>query len=105
MPIKSMILSNREWQMDRQDSSHDKLHSFKSVKKFDWWNTTSSAGDWEGYIVQKLSGEYFLIPVFRENNYPRAGFTLSTGEIIAVFYPSMPSEEEIFEILSDISNQ
>ena len=99
--IKSMLLVNREWQMNREDSTHVKMLSFPSVKNFGWWNQTSSAGDWEGYIIQKINGRFFLIPVFRENNYPHAGFTLTTGNIFAEF-ETMPNQGEIYEILQEM---
>ena len=55
------------------------LKSFPSVVEAEYINTTSSAGDWDGYLIQKIGNRYHVIFFFQENNYPGGGFTLTTG--------------------------
>ena len=44
-------------------------------------DTTSSSGDWSGFLVQKTGkNSYQAIGFSQENNYPNAGFTLRTCE-------------------------
>lgn len=51
-----------------------------SIKRMVLMNTTSSAGDWSGFFIQKTGKRSAVaIPFWQENNYPRAGFTLCTG--------------------------
>lgn len=58
----------------------------------EYYNTTSSSGDWDGWFVQKVGGTYYLIGFSQENNWPISGFTLNTGEILAT--SNTPFEEE-----------
>lgn len=60
---------------------------YKSIVKADFIDTTSSAGDWAGYIMQKTGSTYYCIPVFQANQYPRKGYKTCTGDkVIYVFY-------------------
>jgi len=78
------VLTNREYQIKGNWYAPIKhLQDFKSVVLSDFWHTSSSAGDWDGWLMQKINNEYFLIPFFQENNWPRGGFTLTTGDILA----------------------
>jgi len=54
-----------------------KIKSFDSVEHALLWDTTSSAGDWYGYFVQKIGSQRYLIQFSQENN--SDGFTLWTS--------------------------
>ena len=76
------------------------FNHFVSVINCDYWNTTSSAGDWSGYIVQKLNGWYYLIPFWQENRvWQGGGYTFGTGNILASRKGENISRDEIYEIL------
>ena len=75
------------------------LQRFASVKECELTNTCSSAGNWEGYIVQKLGGLSYVIPFSQDNNYPSAGFTLYTAEHPAIFFRGEMTSAEICDAL------
>lgn len=53
---------------------------YPSVVRHEFMNTTSSAGDWDGFLIQRTgSRSAVAIPFWQENNYPNSGFTLRTG--------------------------
>lgn len=72
---------------------------YKSVVGCVLTDTTSSAGDWSGYIAQKRSKRTYIIPFSQSNNYPYAGFTAFTSEIPAISYVGDMSEKEICSYL------
>lgn len=78
------------------------LRDFDSVIAVHLSDTTSSAGDWQGYFVQKIGEVRYLILFFQENNYPRGGFTLTTGDVVATSYGAEFDEDEIYSILNDL---
>jgi len=101
------LLTNREintanfpdlplsWYAPRQYFSQ-----FKTVRDVNLFDTTSSAGDWTGYIEQKIGKTSHLIIFSQENNYPHAGFTAWTGEVIASWQGDM-TREEIYQIIEE----
>lgn len=96
----NMILQNREYQVKNSSEVREILTNFKSVKEFDWINISSSAGDWQGYIIQKLNNRKYLIIFGCENNYPHSGFTLRTNPPLASWVGDL-SEEEIYNIIEE----
>jgi len=58
------------------------LEKYVSVKYTFLYDTCSSAGDWQGFFIQYLNKNYYLIQFNQENNYPRCGFTGFTGDIV-----------------------
>ena len=89
---KNNLLTSRKYVVDEKNSLDKRitwysalhlLKNYKSVVSAEWTNTSSSAGDWDGYLVQHIGNHNFLIPIFQENNYPRFGYTLYTGDLIA----------------------
>lgn len=54
------------------------LSHFISISRIEFVDTTSSAGDWMGFFVQKVGKNLHFIRFWQENNYPKGGFTLST---------------------------
>ena len=93
------LLCGREWNVaGNWFAPLKKLESFKSVLLVEYYNQSSSAGDWDGFFVQKLGGKYFLIMFAQENNYPNEGFTLRTGSILMAEGNYQPSLEECYKI-------
>lgn len=53
---------------------------YKSIERMVLVDTTSSAGDWSGFFVQRTGKKSCVaIPFNQENNYLGIGFTLYTG--------------------------
>lgn len=78
-------------------------NKYKSIAKVDFFDTTSSAGDWTGYILQKIGNAYYGILVFQENQYPSAGYkTYTDSSPTYVFYTKYVDIElsEIWDILT-----
>jgi hypothetical protein len=96
------LLTNAELKNMRDSwyAPADHLKSFSSVKHTSLWNTSSSAGDWDGYFIQSLNNTNYLISFSQENNYPRGGgFTLYTGEVLASWKGKLTeTKEQIQEI-------
>ena len=76
------------------------LRSYPSVEMADFYNTCSSAGDWQGYIVQKIKNRRYLIHFWQESNYPRHGYTLHTELPLASWSGFLP-KESVLAILND----
>jgi hypothetical protein len=63
---------------------------------YEFMNTTSSAGDWDGFLVQKLGkNKAVAIRFSQQNNYPDDGFTLYTAE--HPFYSGDCKKREFYE--------
>lgn len=58
--------------------------TFKSVIHSALLDTTSSAGDWNGYFIQHRGKDRikYVIRFNQVNNFPKSGFTLYTDEIV-----------------------
>lgn len=55
---------------------------FMSVLRVEFMDTTSSAGDWSGIIVQKIGKEKCIAIIFSmENRYPSDGFNVYTDKV------------------------
>lgn len=102
------LLVNREWNTNNFENLRDSwytprelLKSFKSVKMAEYTDTCSSAGDWGGYIVQKLNNISHVIPFRQENNYPRGGYTVYTTKTIFSFIGEV-NRDEIEKVFCEI---
>jgi hypothetical protein len=102
------LLVNREFQAhDRGNrinwytSLNNIREDYKSVESANFYNTMSSAGDWSGYIVQKIKNNRYLILFSQENNWPKIGYTIYTGSVLA-FWQGELTEEEILQIVDDV---
>lgn len=97
------LLLDRKFQIDGH--WYEPLHylqSYQSVVKSEYWETVSSAGDWSGYIIQKIGNVYYLIVFSQENNgFYKRGFTLYTNSSYLCRYNYLPTTEEIYQ---DINN-
>ena len=78
------------------------LGNLKNTVEAEIWNMTSSAGDWDGYFVQKHNNHYYLVMWNQENDgIGKPTFTLNTGDIVARFKEE-PTREEIVEIVQTL---
>ena len=89
---------------DNWYAAREILLQYKSVQSFELCDTTSSAGDWSGVIVQRLNGNTYIIPWGQENNYPHAGYTVYTGEVFCECDGTL-TQEDINQIITDYYNQ
>ena len=99
------LLINREFQAKGERigwySSLHNMREYKSVERADFYNTMSSAGDWSGYLVQKIGDVRYMILFSQENNWPRNGYTVYTGEVV-VRWTGKLKEEEILKIVDNV---
>lgn len=98
------LLTERTYNLNQEDginwySALDKLREFPSVVKADFYDLCSSAGDWNGYIVQKIKDTFYLILFSQENNYPRYGFTVYTDKVNASWKDDF-TNDEILKVLT-----
>jgi hypothetical protein len=80
------------------------LEQVKSVKQVTLDDTTSSAGDWSGMLVQELNKICNIIPWNQVNNWPRAGYTVYTGEVFCRLQSPL-LKGELDQIITDYYNQ
>lgn len=53
---------------------------YPSVVDADFYETTSSAGNWSGYLIQHVGKRFFLILFSQENRHPNDGFAVTTED-------------------------
>ncbi len=75
------------------------LESKRSVVCVELINTTSSAGDWGGFFVQKRGKAYKAILFWQSNSYPGSGFDLTTDDIVLAEGPDL---EELKQLVRKI---
>ncbi len=73
------------------------LQELKNVIDADYINTSSSAGDWDGYFIKQLKTGFNLFLFSQENRWPRGGYNLYTNKPVASF-KSRPTPEEVSEV-------
>lgn len=90
------VLCNRSYNTADNDNLRDSWYAcldlfrlFPSVVDVHLLDTTSSSGDWQGYIMQKIGNRWHIILFEQENNYPHKGFTVRTDNkpVISSSYP------------------
>ena len=78
------LLTNIEFHTDTNNwfaPTKELKEKYPSVIGTELMDTTSSAGDWDGFLIQKTGkNSYKAIGFSQENCYPDAGFTLRTCE-------------------------
>lgn len=98
--MNKALLCDREWNVaGNWYAPLKKLESFKSVCWAEYENQSSSAGDWDGFFVQKLGKRWNLIFFNQENNYPDEGFTLYTSGEPFAWFDYCPTKEECFQLI------
>ena len=101
----SKILTNRSLVLNKRIYASDVpriiKERFSSVLMVEFMDTTSSAGDWSGVIVQKIGKTKCVAIIFSmENKYPRDGFNVYTDD---VYYDLLPNYtlEDLQKIYED----
>ena len=82
----SKILTNRSLVLSERIRTSDVpriiKERFSSVVAVEFMDTTSSAGDWSGLIVQKIGKKKCVAIIFSmENKYPYDGFNVNTDDV------------------------
>lgn len=57
--------------------------------------TSSSAGDWDGYFIERYKKSYRLTFFSQENRWPRGGFSLYIGQ--GFKFDHRPTAQEVVE--------
>ena len=71
-------------------SPREYLRQLPGVVKAEYLDTTSSAGDWNGWYAVEVDDEFALIMFSQENRYPSdVGYTLQTGEAPFAYVASL----------------
>lgn len=101
--LNKALLTGRTYQVDGTwYAPEKKLKEFPSVVMTELYHTSSSAGDWDGYFVQKLNNRYYLIIFSQQNNgFGAAGFTLWTAGTPMAEFSEMPTKELIYNIIEN----
>ena len=80
------LLENKTFVTDTNNwfaPTHEFQQKYPSIVAHHFTDMSSSAGDWSGFFLQKTGrNTCAAIPFYQENNYPHAGFTLHTGEML-----------------------
>jgi hypothetical protein len=93
--IKSRVILGNWYSPERFIREH------KSVVLSDYFCTSSSAGDWNGYFVQKFGGKYGLFMFSQENRWPLGGYNLSIDENAIGYYLEKPKKETVEQFIID----
>lgn len=76
---RSIVLNERIYTSDVPRIIKDR---FSSVVAVEFMDTTSTAGDWSGIIVQKIGKTKCVAIIFSmENKYPYDGFNVNTDDV------------------------
>jgi hypothetical protein len=76
------------------------LQEKENVVKAELIDTTSSAGDWQGYIIQKYNRKYELIFFMQENRaFGGSGFNLYVNKKPTIIFDKQPTQELLDEVI------
>lgn len=78
------------------------LQQQRDVVRVELWNTTSSAGDWSGYFVQKFKRRFYLITFCQENLIDTPYFRLKTCDAPVISFNHKPAKEECDRAISEL---
>lgn len=99
--IKSLLI-NREYEVE--GTWYAPLNHFRdmnSVVRCNHYETTSSAGDWSGYVLQKIGKFYYVILFWQENIAWTPYFRVHTDSKPFAKFGFEPKEDDIFEMISE----
>ena len=100
------LLTNKEY-VTKTNNWYAPLSEFwakyKSIYAAKLMDKSSSAGDWSGYIVQRMGKKVYAIGFSQENNYPGDGFTFYTMEV--PFYVGTVDEKNLIDNIELCYNQ
>ena len=81
------------------------IWNYYSVINVEFFDTTSSAGDWGGLLVQEIGSKCYAIQFVMENRYPDVGFEVHTGnDYILIDEKKKFDEEYLLSIWEDLIN-
>ena len=94
------LLTDREWEVEGTWYAPQRFltDEYPGVVRAELWNTTSSAGDWDGYFVQKHGRRWFLINFYQYNIAWTPYFKLTTGEKPFASCDHEPTKQECDEL-------
>ena len=97
-----MLLTHKRYDVPG-DWYHPKqqLLNKPSVILAEYYETSSSSGDWSGYFLQKIGQVYHLILFTQENLYPEDSFELVTGEVVHTF-KSEPNKSDVTKVIISV---
>lgn len=100
------LLINREWHISGTWNAPRNFlrEKFASVVFCDHINTSSSAGNWEGLILQRFGKKLYAVLFSQENCFPRDGFTLSTSETPFIQFPDIGESPNYRELFNEAAN-
>ena len=89
------LLLDREWEVEGTWYAPQRFltEKYSTVVRAELWNTTSSAGDWDGYFVQRNGNRYYLIIFWQENIAWTPYFRLHTNERPIASFKEEPTRE------------
>ena len=95
------LLTNRTWDVEGTWYAPQKFltDEFAGVVRAELWNTCSSAGDWDGYFVQKHGGRYYLIRFWQENIHWTRCFRITTAYRAFAHFSHEPAKHECDAVL------
>jgi hypothetical protein len=102
---KSELLTNRKWHTCGGWFSAKRFikESSESVVFCDHIETTSSAGDWTGLIIQKVENKLHVILFSQENTFScREGFDIYTADRVSVTLEDASKISSYRELADDI---
>lgn len=101
--IKSLLI-NREYEVE--GSWYAPLRHFRdmdSVVRCNHYDTTSSAGNWSGYVLQKIGKFYYVILFWQINIAWTPYFEVHTDDKPLARLDYEPKEDEIFSMIEDLT--
>jgi hypothetical protein len=77
---RNLVAINKYAPTRTSDVKQFLIWNYRSVINVEFFDTTSSAGDWGGLLVQDIvGGKCYAIQFTMENRYPDDGFNIYTG--------------------------
>lgn len=103
--MKNLLL-NRNFHVDGTwYEPQEFLMNFKSVVRAEYLDTTSSSGDWTGYILQKFGKNFYIILFWQTNSYPDSGFDIVTdAHEMYAFSGKEPTRKELEDLIWMVEN-
>jgi hypothetical protein len=99
------LLINRQWHTSEDWFSTVKFirEKFASVVFCKHTDTTSSAGDWSGLIIQKLGNQLYVLLFSQENTFPHCdGFDIYTDDHVTAIVQNASKVTDYRELFDDV---
>ena len=99
--VKSLLV-NRKYEVE--GTWYAPLNHFRemfSVVRCNHYETTSSVGDWSGYVLQKIGKFYYIILFWQYNIIWTPYFSVHTESEPLARLDFEPKEDEIFEMINE----